>query len=203
MRNIITTLFLLSICICSQAQSLLDLFNSSSSTTTATVEPTPLSNSSIAGEWSYTKLSVDLAEGSALKGFAGTAVIGQVESLLNGTASSSGITANMFTVTFDGNNTATFIFKDNESKTEIPYSINVDQASISFDMGSIKDIEIGSMTAQTTITDGKAALLFIANDLIAVADKLPDMADNTQYQMIKGIAANVDGLLLGITITKL
>ncbi|MFI3292575.1 MAG: DUF4923 family protein [Rikenellaceae bacterium] len=210
MRKIIATTLLLCGCMSIQAQSLTDLFKaftSSSSSSTDTSEEVEvstiaLSETSMLGSWNFTQLAVDLSDDSALKGFAGTAVIKQVESLLNSVASSSGISENMFTIIFSSRSDATISFKDSQTTIKPTYSIDTTQNTISIDMGKVSDIEVGILTANVTLSGDSATLLVDAKALIAVADQVPDIASNTQYSMIKSVATSVDGLLMGFVVQK-
>ncbi len=219
MRKIIITSLLLSGCLATQiqtqAQSLSDLFkmfSTSTSTTTTTTETeeqsqetsTPtLSASYLLGEWNFTKLAVDLSDDSSLKGFAGSVAISQVESLLNSVASSSGISEGMFTISFINNSDVTLKFEDKQTPVNSIYSIDVEQNTISLNIGTVNDINIGELCASVKLSDSSATLLFDAKTLIAIADQIPDIVENSQYAMVKSVATSVDGLLLGFTIQKM
>lgn len=202
MRKIIATTLLLIVSFNLHSQSLMDLFKSSSSTSSSTMtqESITFNEESIIGTWSYSKLNVGLADNSPLKGFAGDAATKQVGSMLNGVASSVGITEKMFTTIINGGNR--LVFQIEGMRANGSYSIDTEESTITFDIGTIKDIEVGSQSAKVTLYEDKVVLLFDAKELIAVADKIPSLASNSQYQMIKGVASSIEGLLLGFTLIR-
>ncbi len=207
MRKIIISAILLVSSLDIQAQSLSDLFKafSSSSDSTETIEESTtetLTATTMIGEWSFSKLAVDLSDDSSLKGFAGSAIIGQVESMLNSTASSSGITEGMFTITFATDMSAVILFKDSQKSISLTYAVDVEQSTISMEIGTIDSIEIGTLAANVKLTDESATLLVDAKTLIAIADQIPDIADNSQYQMVRGVASSVSGLLMGFSLQR-
>ncbi len=210
MHKIITIFMLLTISISVQAQSLMDLFNSMSSsssttetTTSTTATTTTLSESALLGKWNYSQLSVGLSDSSSLKGFAGDATLGYISSMVNSMASSSGLSAGLFSTNFFKNNNVKFIINgDGGSTADGSYSINAAKSTITIYIGTIDNIQIGALTADVTISDGSITLLFDANTLMAIADKITEVADNAQYQMVKSAVTKIDGLLLGFNLTK-
>ncbi len=203
MLKIITTLLLI-FTLNSQikAQSLMDLFNAATAPTKNEAVEIPLTEKSMLGRWSYNKLAVGLAEGSSLKGAFGSAAVSQVESLLNGVSASCGITPNMFLVTFFNDNIASIELQSGSSKAKSRYKLDVKQKRLNINVGTINKVKVGTLTATVSMYKDNATLLFDAKELIAVADKIPTIAENSQYQMVKGVVSSVDGVLLGFNLSK-
>ncbi|MFI3302549.1 MAG: DUF4923 family protein [Rikenellaceae bacterium] len=213
MRIIIITALFVALSFNSQAQSLSDLFksltSSSSSTTTTettTSEPTTipqLSKASLLGLWSFSKLAVGLAEGSSLQNMFGKAVISQVENLVNSLSASNGIKEGMFSMTIFNDDILSVEF-ENGAKANSPYTLNTEQSSLMVDIGTLNNIEIGALVATIAITsESDITLLFDSKDLFAIADQIPSIVENSQYQMVKSTVSSLDGIMLGFKLKKI
>ncbi len=206
MHKIILTTLLLLASFNLQAQSLMDLFKamtSSSSTEETTSSTTPLTSTSLVGSWTYSKLAVGLSDDSSLKGFAGDAVLNQVSGMLNNLANNAGVTSGLFTVTLNSNRNIDFVVNgEGGRKANGSYYIDTQQSTILISIGTISDVEIGALRGDVTLLDGGVTILFDADALIAIADKIDKITQNSQYKSVRSLVSSIDGLLLGFTLTK-
>ncbi|MFR9602440.1 MAG: DUF4923 family protein [Rikenellaceae bacterium] len=202
MYKIIATTLLLVACLDLRAQSLMDLLKamtSSSSTEETTVSTAPLTSTSLVGKWNYQELAVGLSDDSSLKGFAGDAVLSQVSGMISSVATNAGITSGIFTAKFNSNRTIDFVVNgEGGRKANGSYYINTQQSTILISIGEISDIEIGALSADVTLyDDGSVTLLFDADTLVAIADKIESITENSQYKTVRALVTKFDGLLLG------
>ncbi len=202
MRKIITTALFIVLTLSVQSQSLMDMFktSSSSSSTTQSEPSIPFTATSLNGSWSYSKVAVGITDDSPLKGFAGDAVIGQVTNLLNSLAPNLGVVEGLFIVTFNASNR--LIFQIEAGRANGTYTKDIDGSTIEVSVGNVNNIEIGTLTAEVTMYNDSATLLFDAKDLIVITDKIPAVVKDSQYQMVRGVVNGVDGLLLGCSLSR-
>lgn len=201
MRKIATIALLILSSLNIHAQSLMDLFNSSSSnSTTAEKKTVEFKAASILGEWSYTKLAAGLTEDSPLKGLAGDVALAQATNMLNSISSSAGITPGAFSATFNRSGSLILVVKGVNYKSK--YTVDPTQESVQLEIGQIEGVDIGTLDAKVTLYSNSVTLLFDAKVLMSIADKLPSIVENSQYQMIRGLVSKIDGLLFGFELEK-
>lgn len=204
MYKIIATTFMVITCCSLQAQSLMDMFKAMTTTTTTETTPTEttvaLSHEALLGDWSFQKLSVGLSDNSSLKGFAGDVAVSQFENRVNSLSSSMGVTANMFTATIKKKRVELLY---NETTYKCDYSVDESNSTISVSIGDIDNVEIEDLKADITLYEDSIVVLFNAKELMVITDNLPELEENTQFQMVKSVINSVDGLLLGVTMSKI
>ncbi len=204
MRKIIIMLLLAVANVTAQAQSLSDLLNAlTSSSSTDNTTTIKLTDTSLLGQWSFSTLAVGLTEGSSLQNAFGKASISQVENLANSMCASNGISEGMFSIAISSNNFATVTFQ-NGAKANSSYTLDVNNNSLSVEISPINGIEIGTLVATVTMnSDSDVTLLVDGKRLMEIADQIPSITSNSQYPMIKGIVNSLDGIMLGFKLKKI
>ncbi|MFI3333237.1 MAG: DUF4923 family protein [Rikenellaceae bacterium] len=184
-----------------RAQSITDLISSGSvsDVVTSVTGGLTISSSNIVGEWNYVEPAVELSSESLVSSAAGTVVSSQIESKLDTYCSKVGITSGDFAFVFNSDNT----FTSNIGSRSLGGSYSVDGTSgtITLKYSAVSSINIGSLTASTTLTSTSLSLLFPADKLLSLFSALASSSSDGDLQLLSSLSEQYDGISIGFMLS--
>lgn len=206
MKRIITTILMAgALCLAGQtasAQSLTDLLkkvtdNDVVKNVVENVTGTTLPVD-VKGTWTYSGTAVKLESDDILKSTAASLAASQIEDKLDEYVAKVGIKAGTFSFTFKEDNsfTATVLGKSFNGT----YTLSEDYKTISLQFG--KTIGLKPFTAAISATSTQLDLLFQADKLLELLEKLTASSSNSTLKTIGSIANQYDGMKLGLELKK-
>lgn len=201
MKKLIISLFLICFVLSVKAQSIKDILNSQTvkDVVTSVTGGKQLSNESLNGSWLYISPAVQLKGDNAIKNIAGTVATSELEKKLGEYCEKVGIIEGVFNYTFNQDNT--FFCQLKSSKLNGTYTVN--SADKTMDMTyTVAGKNILSLTATVVLTDNNLTLLFNADKLLELIDKISSISSNTSVQAINKLASQYDGVMLGFELQK-
>lgn len=186
-----------------KAQSFLNNLVSSDvvSTVVSTVTGgTTLSTSSIAGTWTYSGPAVELSSSSTLSSIAGSLATSTIEDKISTYYSAVGITSGSFSFTFGSDNSFSCTLKSkNLSGT---YSLDSANDQITLTFSAASTVNLGSMTANISLSGSSLSLLFDADKLLELVSAVASVSDNSSLQTVNSLLENYDGVMIGFELSK-
>lgn len=184
----------------SKAQIFQNLLNSATEVVTAITGGSSVTSANLVGTWSYTNPAVELDGDNVLTNVAGTVVTSQVETKLSTVCSSVGISAGVCSITFSSDNSFSFAVKGKSLSGT--YTTDGDAGTVALKFSVAGAVNLGTVTANVTLSGSSLSLLFNADTLLAFVSKLSSSSSNTSLQLISTIANEYDGILMGFEFSK-
>lgn len=184
------------------AQTLSDLLKSSTvqNVVTAVTGGTSVTTSNVSGTWHYSGSAVELTGGSTIEQAAMAVAGAEAESKINTALETAGLDADSFLFTFDTSSNFTCVAG---SKTlSGTYTLDSTEGTMTFKFSNLDKLNLGSLTANVTLTSSTMCLMFQADKLLDLVDKVATIANNDSLNSINTLLKNYDGLLLGAELTK-
>ncbi len=193
----VATLMLLFTTSTLSAQSLSDLFSSSSveDVITTVTGGTTLSAAKIVGEWDYVQPAVELSSDSIVSTAAGSVVSSQIETKIESVCSKVGISSSSFAFVFSSDGS----FTSNIGSKQLggSYSVDADAGEITLTYSAVSSINIGSLTASATLTSSSLSLLFPADKLLSLLSALGSSSSNSEIELLSSLVSEYNGMNLG------
>ena len=191
--------------LCSQtasAQSITDLLKKATSSETVKNVVESVTGTTfkvdVTGTWTYSGTAVKFESDDLLKSTAASLAAGQVEDKLDSYVSKVGIQAGTFSFTFKEDKTFTATVKG--KSFDGTYSLSEDYKTIALQFG--KAIGLKPFNAAVSATSSQLDLLFPADRLLELLEKLTSSSSNATLKTIGTIANQYDGMKLGLELTR-
>ncbi|MBR2162407.1 MAG: DUF4923 family protein [Bacteroidales bacterium] len=152
----------------------------------------------VTGTWTYSGMAVKFDSEDLLKSTAATLAAGQVEEKLDEYVAKVGIKSGTFSFTF--NEDKSFSVKVLGKSFKGTYSLSEDYKTLSLQFG--KNIGIKPFNAAVTATSSQLDLLFQADKLLNLIEKLTATSGNETLKTVGSIASQYDGMKLGLELQK-
>lgn len=152
----------------------------------------------VKGTWTYSGTAVKFESEDLLKSTAASLAATQVEDKLDEYVQKVGIKAGTFSFTFNEDKTFTATVKG--KKFNGTYTVSEDYKTMSLQFG--KAIALKPFTASISATSTQLDLLFQADKLLELLEKLTASSNNTALKTVSTIAGQYDGMQLGLELTK-
>ena len=185
------------------AQSLKDILNKvkDNSTVSDIVEKVTgidISKGDIKGTWNYTGSAVKLESEDLMKSAAAGVAATQVEKKLDEYLAKAGLQGGAFSFTFNEDNTFTTTVKG--KKFNGTYTFSDEEDSINLKYG--KNLGSTGITATAQLNNTTLELLFQADKLLTLIEKLTAASSNTTLKTISTLAGQYDGMKIGLEMQK-
>ena len=205
MKRIIISIMAVAVCLAGQtasAQTLKDLLKKATNNETVknvveSVTGTTLPVD-VKGTWTYSGTAVKFESEDLLKSTAASLAAGQVEDKLDEYVQKVGIKAGTFSFTF--NEDKTFSANVKGKSFNGTYSVSEDYKTMSLQFG--KAIALKPFTAAISATSTQLDLLFQADKLLELLEKLTASSNNATLKTVSTIAGQYDGMQLGLELKK-
>ena len=206
MKRIISLLFIAgTLCFAghtASAQSLQDLLNKVTGNETVkniveNVTGTTL-KVDITGTWTYSGTAVKFESDDLLKSTAASLAASQVEEKMDEYVAKVGIKPGTFSFTFNADSTFTAKVKGKSFKGT--YTVSEDYKTMSLQFG--KAIGLKPFNAAISATNSQLDLLFQADKLLELLEKLTASSNNATLKTVSTIAGQYDGMQLGLELKK-
>ena len=205
MKRIIISIMAMAVCLAGQtasAQTLKDLLKKA--TTNETVKNVVESVTGttlpvdVKGTWTYSGTAVKFESEDLLKSTAASLAAGQVEDKLDEYVQKVGIKAGTFSFTF--NEDKTFSANVKGKSFNGTYSVSEDYKTMTLQFG--KTFATKPFTAAISATSSQLDLLFQADKLLELLEKLTASSNNATLKTVSTIAGQYDGMQLGLELKK-
>ena len=205
MKRIIISIMAAAVCLTGQtasAQTLKDLLKKATNTETVknvveSVTGTTLPVD-VKGTWTYSGTAVKFESEDLLKSTAASLAAGQVEDKLDEYVQKVGIKAGTFSFTF--NEDKTFSANVKGKSFNGTYSVSEDYKTMTLQFG--KTFATKPFTAAISATSAQLDLLFQADKLLELLEKLTASSNNATLKTVSTIAGQYDGMQLGLELKK-
>ena len=205
MKRIIISIMAVAVCLAGQtasAQTLKDLLKKATNNETVknvveSVTGTTLPVD-VKGTWTYSGTAVKFESEDLLKSTAASLAAGQVEDKLDEYVQKVGIKAGTFSFTF--NEDKTFSANVKGKSFNGTYSVSEDYKTMSLQFG--KTFATKPFTAAISATSSQLDLLFQADKLLELLEKLTASSNNATLKTVSTIAGQYDGMQLGLELKK-
>lgn len=195
----------LALCLCvssAQSQSLSNLLSSDvvQNVVTAVTGGQSLTTSNVEGTWYYQGPASELTSDNLLTSAAGTLATSQIDSKMEELCTKVGLSSKAFYFTFNSDNSFSCTVKSqNLSGT---YTLDNSANTIELKFSVAGKVNIGTMTADLTISGSTMTMLFSADKLLSFVTKVSSLTDNSTISTLSALAEKYDGLLLGFEMKK-
>ena len=152
----------------------------------------------VKGTWTYSGTAVKFESEDLLKSTAASLAAGQVEDKLDEYVQKVGIKAGTFSFTF--NEDKTFSANVKGKSFNGTYSVSEDYKTMSLQFG--KTFATKPFTAAISATSAQLDLLFQADKLLELLEKLTASSNNATLKTVSTIAGQYDGMQLGLELKK-
>lgn len=169
-----------------------------SSVVTAVTGGTTVSASSIAGTWTYDNPAVEFESDNVLKSAAASLTTSSIEDKLAALCTKAGIKQGSFSFTFDSSGSFTCAV----SGKNLSGTYTIGDGTIILKFTAVSSINIGTLTAQTTLSGSTLSLLFQADALLSFISKVASVSGSDTLSAITTITDQYDGILLGFEFNK-
>lgn len=159
---------------------------------------TTVSSSTIAGTWNYDNPAVEFESDNVLKSAAASLTTSSIEDKLAALCTKAGIKQGSFSFTFDS--ASSFSCTVSGKNLSGTYSISGETIALKFT--AVSSINIGTMTAQTSLSGSSLSLLFQADALLSFISKVASVSGSDTLSAITTITDQYDGILLGFEFSK-
>ena len=178
-----------------KAQSLKDLFNSSTVETIVSAVTGSSTSTSLEGTWTYTGAAVDFESDNLLTKAGGTVAASTIESSLDTQLEKLGITDGSLTFTFASDSTFTTKLSSKTVSGTYSYDTSAEQVSLKF-------AKVATVKAYVNLTSSSLDLLFDADKLLTVISAIASKTNNSTLSTISSLADSYDGVQLGFALSK-
>ena len=205
MKKFIISIMAVAVCLAGQtasAQTLKDLLKKA--TTNETVKNVVESVTGttlpvdVKGTWTYSGTAVKFESEDLLKSTAASLAAGQVEDKLDEYVQKVGIKAGTFSFTF--NEDQTFVVTVKGKNFNGTYTVSEDYKTMTLQFG--KTFATKPFTAAISATSSQLDLLFQADKLLELLEKLTASSNNSTLKTVSTIAGQYDGMQLGLELKK-
>lgn len=152
----------------------------------------------VKGTWTYSGTAVKFESDDLLKSTAATLAASQVEEKLDEYVQKVGIKAGTFSFTFNEDKTFTATVKGKSFGGT--YSLSEDYKTLSLQFG--KNFAMKPFRAAVSVTSSQLDLLFQADKLLDLLEKLTSGSKNSTLKTVGTIASQYDGMQLGLELKK-
>lgn len=152
----------------------------------------------VKGTWTYSGTAVKFESEDLLKSTAASLAAGQVEDKLDEYVQKVGIKAGTFSFTF--NEDKTFVVTVKGKNFNGTYTVSEDYKTMSLQFG--KTFATKPFTAAISATSSQLDLLFQADKLLELLEKLTASSNNATLKTVSTIAGQYDGMQLGLELKK-
>lgn len=152
----------------------------------------------VTGTWTYSGMAVKFESEDLLKNAAASVAAGQVEDKLDEYAAKVGLKAGTFSFTFKEDNTFTATVKGKSFNGT--YTLSEDYKTMDLKFGS--KISLKPFKATVSATSSQLDLLFNADKLLELIEKLTSSSNNSTLKTIGAIAEQYDGMQIGLELQK-
>ena len=205
MKRIIISIMAAAVCLAGQtasAQTLKDLLKKATNNETVknvveSVTGTTLPVD-VKGTWTYSGTAVKFESEDLLKSTAASLAAGQVEDKLDEYVQKVGIKAGTFSFTF--NEDQTFVVTVKGKNFNGTYTVSEDYKTMTLQFG--KTFATKPFTAAISATSAQLDLLFQADKLLELLEKLTASSNNATLKTVSTIAGQYDGMQLGLELKK-
>ena len=205
MKRIIISIMAMAVCLAGQtasAQTLKDLLKKATNNETVknvveSVTGTTLPVD-VKGTWTYSGTAVKFESEDLLKSTAASLAAGQVEDKLDEYVQKVGIKAGTFSFTF--NEDKTFVVTVKGKNFNGTYTVSEDYKTMTLQFG--KTFATKPFTAAISATSTQLDLLFQADKLLELLEKLTASSNNATLKTVSTIAGQYDGMQLGLELKK-
>ena len=205
MKRIIISIMAAAVCLAGQtasAQTLKDLLKKATNNETVknvveSVTGTTLPVD-VKGTWTYSGTAVKFESEDLLKSTAASLAAGQVEDKLDEYVQKVGIKAGTFSFTF--NEDKTFVVTVKGKNFNGTYTVSEDYKTMTLQFG--KTFATKPFTAAISATSTQLDLLFQADKLLELLEKLTASSNNATLKTVSTIAGQYDGMQLGLELKK-
>lgn len=156
-----------------------------------------ISTSSVAGDWSYSQPAVALESDNVLTEAAGTALTSKAESTLSTYCSKVGITAGKFSLTLGSDSSFSFVL----SSKSLSGTYTIDGSSIALAFQAVGTVNLGTISAQASLSGDSLSLLFEADKLLEITSALSS-SSNASISAVSSLLSSYDGVSLGFQFSK-
>ncbi len=155
--------------------------------------------SSLTGTWKYDSPAFQLESDSNLTEAMGSIATSQVEAKLNVAFASVGITSGQFSFTFgsDGSFSCTCSEKTLSGK----YTIDSDE-KITLTFSAVNSINIGSVSAYTSLSSSTLSLLFDTDKLLTIIQSITSVSNSNTLAAVNAMLSNYNGVQIGFNLKK-
>ena len=205
MKRIIISIMAAAVCLAGQtasAQTLKDLLKKATNNETVknlvesfTGTTLPVD---VKGTWTYSGTAVKFESEDLLKSTAASLAAGQVEDKLDEYVQKVGIKAGTFSFTF--NEDQTFVVTVKGKNFNGTYTVSEDYKTMTLQFG--KTFATKPFTAAISATSAQLDLLFQADKLLELLEKLTASSNNATLKTVSTIAGQYDGMQLGLELKK-
>ncbi len=205
MKKFIISIMAIAVCLAGQtasAQTLKDLLKKATNNETVknvveSVTGTTLPVD-VKGTWTYSGTAVKFESEDLLKSTAASLAAGQVEDKLDEYVQKVGIKAGTFSFTF--NEDKTFVITVKGKNFNGTYTVSEDYKTMTLQFG--KTFATKPFTAAISATSAQLDLLFQADKLLELLEKLTASSNNSTLKTVSTIAGQYDGMQLGLELKK-
>jgi hypothetical protein len=205
MKKFIISIMAVAVCLAGQtasAQTLKDLLKKATNNETVknvveSVTGTTLPVD-VKGTWTYSGTAVKFESEDLLKSTAASLAAGQVEDKLDEYVQKVGIKAGTFSFTF--NEDQTFVVTVKGKNFNGTYTVSEDYKTMTLQFG--KTFATKPFTAAISATSAQLDLLFQADKLLELLEKLTASSNNATLKTVSTIAGQYDGMQLGLELKK-
>ena len=152
----------------------------------------------VKGTWTYSGTAVKFESEDLLKSTAASLAAGQVEDKLDEYVQKVGIKAGTFSFTF--NEDQTFVVTVKGKNFNGTYTVSEDYKTMTLQFG--KTFATKPFTAAISATSAQLDLLFQADKLLELLEKLTASSNNATLKTVSTIAGQYDGMQLGLELKK-
>ncbi|MBR2359722.1 MAG: DUF4923 family protein [Bacteroidaceae bacterium] len=155
-----------------------------------------LTEADLVGTWNFQSVDCVFESENFLMKAGGEVAAAQIETKLNETFSKFGVVPGACSFTFNNDNT----YSAQVSALPMNGQYALDAANKKLTMTYLAGL--GTMTPNIVKTGNKISLLYEADKLLAIAQKLAAMSGNTSLQTLADLASQYDGLMIGLELQK-
>ncbi|MFI3288001.1 MAG: DUF4923 family protein [Rikenellaceae bacterium] len=212
MKNVFKFVAIAAVVLCSlqsKAQSLSDLFGSSSSSSSSSALSTlvdlltggeTLSDSNVTGDWIYSAPAVVLESEDLLASAAASALTSKVEEILATYFAKAGIEAGKFQFTLGSG--SSFSYTISGKTVSGTYTINSSDKTMTFKSQALSTYNIASMTAYVIVSGSEMSILFEADKILSIASSLASDSSSSTISTINSLLSSFDAAYLGLKFSK-
>jgi hypothetical protein len=155
-----------------------------------------LTEADLVGTWNYVSVDCVFESENFLMKAGGEMASTQIETKLNETFSKFGVVPGACSFTFNADKTYSAQISALPMGGEYALDADSKKLTMTYLAG------VGTMTPNIVKTGNKISLLYEADKLLAIAQKLAAMSGNTSLQALADLASQYDGLMIGIELQK-
>ncbi len=156
-----------------------------------------LTTSSVAGDWSYEQPAVALDSDNVLTAAAGSALTSKAETTLGTYCSKVGITAGKFSITLGSDSSFSFTL----SSKSLSGTYAIDGSNIALTFQAVGTVNLGTISAQTSLSGDSLSLLFEADELLAITSALSS-SSSSSVSTVASLLSSYNGVSLGFQFSK-